>query len=707
MRALCLVALLALAYWPIVHAGWSWDDDSYVTANPVLVWERPIGESFRAIWTPGGTPQYYPLVFTTFWIESRLLGPDFAERPLLFHLVNWALHALSTLLLWRILAMLRVPGAWLAAALFALHPMNVESVAWVSERKNVLSLALALSSIACWTRFGDARDGPFEARCGWYAASLLLLVAAMLAKTTAAAVAPALIVIDLWRRTPMTTARLAAYAPYFAIGVPLGLFTAHVERTLVGANSAEIGLAPLDRLILAPRIALFYLWTFVWPWRLAFIYPRWTIDAAHLMQWIPLAAALAAGVGALLAWHRSHRGPLLLLILFGACLFPALGFIDVYPFRYSFVADHFGYLATIPMAIAAASIATRATRAWTALPRGATLVLALALLATLTARQSTAYRDEETLWRRSLAANPDAWMPNSNLAGILLQQAAEAVRRDDVERSRASAAEAEHFARAATELSPGQFTPWHNLAEALRLQGRRADALAAADRAATLAPEVADVHWMRGRLLEESGDANAAIEAYRRAVEGPDRERRDPGSVAQSGPGPWGHRFALARALQRAGRDEEAVAAYEELLRFKPNEPYAAANLALARARLGRHEAALDAFRIAVTNRPSGTAAEPFLVSILPAYLDLLLTPPLAKERALEALEPAAWLVERTGGSEPISLALLSIAQLAAGEPVGTETLARARAAARSDEQREQVESLARRGDLSEFGRDY
>jgi protein O-mannosyl-transferase len=130
--ALLLVVAVLIAYLPALQGGYIWDDNRYVTENPIL----PQPDGLAAIWTdPGATIQYYPMVFTTFWLEYRLWGLN----PLGYHATNILLHALSALLLWAILRRLAVPGAWLAAALFALHPVHVESVAWVTERKNVLS----------------------------------------------------------------------------------------------------------------------------------------------------------------------------------------------------------------------------------------------------------------------------------------------------------------------------------------------------------------------------------------------------------------------------------------------------------------------------------------------------------------------------------------------------------------------------------------
>ncbi len=628
-----MAILAVVAYLPVAHAGWIWDDDSYLTANPAL----RVEDGLRLIWTPGGTPQYYPLVFTSFWLESRVLGPDFDLSPFLFHAVNVLLHLASSILLWRLLSRLGVPAAWLAAAIFLVHPMQVESVAWVTERKNTLSLVLALCSLLAWLRFSEDAEDPDDARpWGWWWTSLGLFIAAMLAKTTVAAVAPTLVLIELWRGRNWNWSRLGLIAPFFLVGVPLGLLTAWLERSHVGAGGEEFGLGPIDRLLLAPRAAFFYLTTFVWPSRLAFVYPRWTIDPSQWTQWIPLLLALVAAVAAVIGWRRGQRGPLLLLGLYVVALFPALGFIDVYPFRYSYVADHFAYLGAIPLSIAVAALGSRiAARLKPAGQLGAGFAF-LVVLAGLSHAQATAYRDEETLWRASLEANPEAWMPASNLSGLLLAQAGRAIDGGQAERGQDLATEAEQFARQAIDRSPRQFTAWTNLSEALRLKGKLDDALAAADKAAELAPAVADAHWLRGRLLEAKGDLPGAIEAYRKAVEGPEGQR----APRPTGPGPRGRRLDLARVLSKSGRDAEAVPVYEALLAANAADAMAAANLGLIQMRLGDPAKARASFRTALAAAPD----EVFVVRLVPAFIDSLLAPPSEPTAAKEACDIAEWL---------------------------------------------------------------
>jgi tetratricopeptide (TPR) repeat protein len=671
-----LLLLAAIAFAPIVRSGWIWDDDSYVVENPVL----RDSDGLAAIWRPGGTPQFYPVVFTSFWIEARIHGPDFADDPLPFHLVNWALHVASAILLWRLLVRLRVPGsssaAWLAAALFAVHPMQVESVSWVTERKNVLSLVFALASLHCWLRWLDARSTASDrdalgARSdaampavGWLVLALAAFVLGMLSKTTIAFVAPTLVAIELWRRAAWSAAVAGAIALFFVVGVPLGLLTVWIESTHVSGVGSGLALEPLDRLVLAPRVVLFYAWTWIWPTNLAFIYERWTIDGTQLVQWLPFLACLAVAAAAIAVLLRSgRRGPVLLLVVHLAVLFPALGFFDVYPFRFSFVADHFAYASAATMAIATAWCVDRlAERGGVLLARtiGAGL---LVVCVPLTAVQTTAYRDEETLWRRTLAVVPNAWMPASNLSAILLERAARSAEAGRNDAALAAAAEAESLAATAiAELERGgpadEFSAWLHRAEALRLLGRPAEAIAAIDAAIVRAPEQPELVWSRGRSLEAIGRVGEATDALLQAALMPERIRAD---TVRGDPALVERRRArqadAVRLALATGRGVDAIPVLELMRgeadargdRRSRNE--ALAQIGAVHATNGDPARAREAFEAALA-----PPAEPaLLVRVLPLFVDVLLAPPVDHDRAGDALAAATWLVEASGRADPMA----------------------------------------------------
>ena len=156
LLGLLLVAATLLAYQPAWQAGFIWDDDDYVTDNPLLT--APDG--LKRIWFSLDSPsQYFPLTYTVFRIERALWGLN----PAGYHWVNILLHAANALLVWRLLRRLSVPGAWLAAAIFALHPVQVESVAWITELKNVLSLFFFLLALLAWVEFVEDRPKPMVA----------------------------------------------------------------------------------------------------------------------------------------------------------------------------------------------------------------------------------------------------------------------------------------------------------------------------------------------------------------------------------------------------------------------------------------------------------------------------------------------------------------------------------------------------------------
>ncbi len=345
---LLLCGATAAAYYPAWFGEPLWDDEAHLT-RPAL---QSLGGLLR-IWTePGATQQYYPLVHTAFWIQARLWGA--AMLP--YHLVNISLHVAAALLFLRLLVRLQIPGAWLAAALFALHPIQVESVAWISELKNTLSTVFALGAALAYLRFAETR------RRSAYAAAAVLFLLGLLSKTVIATVPAALLVILWWRDGRISWKRdVVPLLPFFGLGLAAGLFTAWMERTSIGAEGASFDFSMVERGLIAGRAFWFYLAKLFWPARLTFIYPRWEISSTAWWQYLFPAAALGL-LALLFVYRRRHRGPLAGALLFGGLLFPAIGFVNVYPFLYSFVADHFQYFASLAIFAVAAAILTIACR---------------------------------------------------------------------------------------------------------------------------------------------------------------------------------------------------------------------------------------------------------------------------------------------------------------------------------------------------------
>ena len=438
-----LLAVTLVAYYPAWHGGLLWDDDGHLTPSAL----QSVGGLWRIWFDVGATQQYYPAVHTAFWLLHRLWG----DSTLGYHLVNIALHACSAFLVAVILRRLRAPGAVLAAVIFALHPVHVESVAWISEMKNTLSGVFYLGAALAYLRF-DARRQKRS-----YALAIVLFGLALLSKTVTATLPAGLVVVVWWLRGRIRwRTDIVPLVPFFTLGAGAGVLTMWVERTFIGAQGAEFSPSLIGRFLVAGRAVWFYLAKLVWPADLIFIYPRWQIDAQAAWQYLfPL------GVAALLVtlWllRTRTRAPLAALLFFGVTLGPALGFVNVFPFRYSFVADHFQYLASIPIiALFSAGMATLARR-WRlngGLAGGAALLALAAPLGVLTWAQSHQYVDAATLYRVTISANPSCWLAHNNL-GILLQR---------LGRLNEAAAEYE----AAMRIEPNAFEPHQNMSVVLQ-----------------------------------------------------------------------------------------------------------------------------------------------------------------------------------------------------------------------------------------------
>ncbi|HYC70534.1 MAG TPA: tetratricopeptide repeat protein [Opitutaceae bacterium] len=549
-----LLAVLA-AYLPALRGGFIWNDAEYVTAPHLRGWD-----GLGAIWTaPGATEQYYPLLHTAFWLEHRLWG----DWPAGYHLTSIVQHALAALFFALVLRRLAVPGAWLAAFIFALHPVAVESVAWISEQKNTLSAALGLAAAWAYLRFDGGRRGRD------YILASVLFLAALLSKSTAAVIPPALLVALWWRRGRLDgRGDVLPLLPWLAAGAGFGLFTAWVERRFIGADGPEFALDAAQRLLLAGRIPWFYLGKLAWPADLVFIYPRWTVDAGAAWQWL-FPAATAAVVAACFRLRDRTRAPLATALLFGGMLFPVLGFLNVYAFIYSFVADHWQYLPMLAPIALAAALLSRGLAPLPGAARGAVILGLLAVLATLSWRQCGRYRDLETFYRELIAANPACWMAHHNLATLLRETG----RRD----------EARTHLEEALALRPELPRTLHSLAIIAREDGQRERALELDRRAVALDPGSAKAHDHLGVILRELGRPAEALRHHERALE------LDPGSADA-----WNHAGMTLRDL---GRDEDALRRFDRALALSPGLVAARLNLALTLSRIGRGDEAMEHYR--------------------------------------------------------------------------------------------------------------
>jgi tetratricopeptide (TPR) repeat protein len=533
-----LAAMTLAAYLPALSAGFIWDDDAHVTGNQTL---RSL-DGLRSIWfEPRTLPQYYPLVHTSFWIEYHLWG----LAPAGFHLINILLHACNALLLWRALKALKVPGAALAGFVFALHPVNVESVAWVTERKNVLSLLLYLLAFLAYLRFSPPENEGTRRKVQWryYWISLALFLCALLSKTVTCSLPAALLLIYWWKRGRITWRDVAPLIPMLICGLALASTTVWLEKAHVGAAGMDWKLTSIERCLIAGRALWFYAGKLFWPVNLTFIYPRWVIDSKALWQYLFPAAALAVAFFFFLLHKRIGRGPLTATLFFAGSLFPALGFINVYPMLFSFVADHFQYLASIgPIAASSAACAVLylrlipgTGREWIGWSASAALLLALG---TVTWQQTAIYHDPLSLWQDTIRKNPACWMARENLGVYYAGQeryedavscyfVALQLHPDDADTHRdlgiafthqRKYPEATEQFKIALRLRPDFYLIDYNLGVSLFLQQRYAEAVPPLTEALRLRGNEAEIHHMLAQAYGNIGRFDEAARHYREAL---------------------------------------------------------------------------------------------------------------------------------------------------------------------------------------------
>ena len=577
-RAGAILGLALACYWPALQGSLVWDDASHVTRPGLQSWA-----GLGRIWTSTrATEQYYPVVHSAFWLEHRRWG----DATLGYHLANVALHALACCLLMAVLqrlgslrqrsapdspeggraqaAGLPAHAAALAAVLFAVHPVCVESVAWISEQKNTLSLVFYLLAAMAYL---DFRKGGRPRR--YLLASGLFLLA--LATKSVTASLPAALLVALWWATGKVSWRRdgVALAPWFLAAIAAGLLTAWVEHAVIGASGAPFDVSAGQRLLLAARDVWFYLGKLLWPARLLFFYPRWNVPLESA-GWYGYLAASIALTAALFFARRRCRGPLAAWLFFVGSLLPALGFFNVYPFLFSYVADHFQYLASLGVfsaaAIGIAGGLSRLGPAGRSAGWGATGLLVAALVLRSNS-QSREYRDAGTLYRAILAGNPASWKAHELLGDELSA---------DPSRTREAL---EQFAQA-VDLKPDDAEAQNNLGSMLlRAPGQEAGATGHFELAARYGPFMAEPHLNLANIWARTpGRTAAALEEYRQAL------RLSPNLVAAH--------YGAANALSGVpGAESAAISEYERTLGLDPGNVPARVNLAAVLARVPGREA--------------------------------------------------------------------------------------------------------------------
>ncbi len=603
VMALLLFCLAILPFLPALHGQFLWDDHEWLANNPAVL--APNGLSI--IWNPHAqTLHYYPLIFTTFWLEHGIWGLDTTG----YHLINMIIHACGALILWRILDRLGLRAAWLAALLWAIHPVQVESVAWIVERKNTLSGAFYFLAAWSYLRFeriekdGNPSD---DSRPHWlfYALTILFFVAGLLSKTVICTLPAALGLILWWKRRKLSYRQIATLSLLLIIGLAIAIFTTRQEKWVMTEGGAEnLSFTHLQRLVIAGRDVWFYLRTLAFPYPLMAIYPRWNYDVASFANYAaPIAVIL---VLSLLFFLRNRIGnaPWVGFAFFLITLSPGLGFINFYTMHFSFVTDHYQYLACIGIfALLAEYLFAFTQRMLSLRPDYAFLVIAVIFLALtpVTFLYATLFQSDMALWQWNVDHNPAAFNAQHNL-GIAYMNAGDLTEA------------AKHVAIAVQQQPDDDFIQT-TYGRILREQGDYQEAIKHFKLALALRPKMGNVHDELGKTYDRMHLPKEVLEEYAAAVavDGKDpnqhalyaaalvRAKDFDKAIAEYkialalSPGNLIVRYNFANLLLDLHRYPEAIAEYQTILQTQDDNPLIWHNLAAAYYESGQIESALAA----------------------------------------------------------------------------------------------------------------
>jgi len=589
MQSGIIILLVFLAYLPALQGAFIWDDDSWTTGIIALLRD---GSGLRTMWFHlTALQQYYQLTGTTFWIDYHLWG--FWTLP--YHVENVLLHSLAALLFWRLLLRLQVPGAWLASAVFALHPVMVESVAWITERKNVLSMVLYLGALLAYGHYAQwatstGKIKPIADRsCGirhlsfFYGLALVLFLGALLAKTTSFSLPAVILLIGWWKGGQIRWREDVFPAlPFFAFSISLCLVTAWLEKNHVGAKGSDFVLTFPERFLIAGHVFWFYIGKLLWPVNLCFLYPRWQLNTNVWWQWLYPITAVCALCMIWLARRHVGRGPVAAVFFYVGTLFPVLGFMNAYFMRFSFVCDHWTYLSSLGLiALGVALVAGVAERFRTQWILYGFAAVVLPMLLLMTRYQAGMYINVDALWRTTIARNPDAFLAYSNLGYIL--------------ESDGKIDEAMNYYRKAIQINPNCYEALDNLGTAFATQGRYEEAVENFKKAIQANPNLPQVLDNLGAVLAAQGQYEEAIQNFRKAI--------------QISPNSYKTLNNLGHALAAQGRYEEAVEDFRRATLIDPSSPDAFLGLGTTLAQSGRNEEAAAQYQEALELNPNLTGA--------------------------------------------------------------------------------------------------
>lgn len=494
-----LMIITFVAHMPAVRAGYCWDDDSRVYQNPLL----RSAEGLVKCWISTELPDYWPLTRTLFWMEWQLWG----SNPAAFHVVSILLQGMAAVLLWRVSRHLGLNeyGAYLTGLLFAVHPVTVESVAWITEQKTVLSMVFYLLSILAFLRFEDRPS----LRC--YILALLVAMAALLAKSTAAALPIVLLICVWWRRGRVTTVDVIRVVPFLALSVILGLIEFWFESHNAIGNTVVRPEGFASRVASVGWVFWFYLYKIAFPVNLAMVYPRWEIDGGCIHSFVPLTLMIVCFVTLWRFRTSWGKGPLAALASFVIVLSPVLGLLTMSYARHSLVADHLQYpgMPGIMMLIGG-SIGT--VRAWAqrrnlvGIRIGTTAVAGAITLTcgVLTWQQAGVYLNRVTLWTHTLSINDRAWAAYNDrgFAYADMGETEKAI---------------QDYSRAMV-LNPTYAMPYSNRASAYTKLRKYEQAMADCNKAIELDPTLAVAFNNRGNVYAALHDRERAIQDYTQAI---------------------------------------------------------------------------------------------------------------------------------------------------------------------------------------------
>jgi protein O-mannosyl-transferase len=564
--AALLVLVVIAIYFPALRGGMLMDDE-LLTRHSVIV--GPNG--LYRIWFTTQPQDYWPVTNTVFWIEWRLWGRHIEG----YHLVNLLLHIANCLLLWSVLRLLAVPGAYLAALLFAIHPVNVESVAWISQLKNLLALLFGLLSV-WWclkaeTLATAARDSAKQLT-GWRTLSFFAFVLAMLSKGSVAVLPLVLLLIAWWRHGRIAGSDFRRMVPFFAVA---GIFTlVDIWFQQHGMDWVIRERSFAERIVGAGTVIWFYLSKAILPINLAFIYPNWQIDPYNLLWWLPTLAA-ATVTGSLVYWRRLRwcRAALFAWLYFCISLLPVMGLVGVGFMKYSLVADHYQYMALIGVvALVAAAVNTWLTMLSSTARTAAMIVSAavICIFAVLTFRQAQLYGNPIALYRDNLSKNPQAAATHNNLGQILAEKG--------------NPAEAIDHYREAIKLDSQDAQALNNLGVALYQQGATEQAVGYYRQALAIRNAYAEAHSNLGMALQNDGRLAEAVEELQTAL--------------QLQPSLIKARLNLGLALTQQGKLPDAIDQYQAAVTIDPDYVEAYGNMAFVYGAMGRPD---DAIKTAET----------------------------------------------------------------------------------------------------------